>query len=921
MYLNIQSVRPKVDELLILLETYGYPSIVLLCEHWLKVDEPICVFEYSLINCYCRSVYRGGGTLILINNNFMKDNQFVKIDKFDELLEEKMFEFSLVYCSSLNIYILCLYRSPAGDVDIFLSRAEILLSQLPLMSSILLCGDVNLNFLDVSDNHVQMWGGLLRSFGLDMFVEDPTRITSHSATILDYLCCNLPRERVECQVISAGLSDHEAIYCSVKIEGRTCSKSKRKGRLFTKQNFQKFAQSSQAINWADIMLSVNPLYTFHKVLVNCFNTSFPIRTLKEKKRKPWITKGLRVSSGNMRCLHYLRKYYINDVLFVSYFNTYRSIYRQAIRLAKQTYYRDRLSGSDNGQRESWRIVNELRGKCKCNSNTSVSDLSSNELNDYYCSVASNIYEQLPSPLDFKEFLKDVHNPNTFFMAPTCTDEIWEVFSEIRKANASGWDDVSIKILRNLPDAALLTLSESINLSFERGEFPSFLKLAIVVPLYKGGDAEEPASYRPIALLPTLAKVIEKIVKRRISAFIENNKILNKVQFGFQAGLNTGDAIFSFLESLYLKLNNHDSAAAVFCDLSKAFDCVDHKILLQKLELYGFRGITNSWFGSYLAGRQQRVLFGDQLSGRLSVNSGVPQGSVLGPLLFLLYINDLSHLNISGEFTLFADDATILWHGKNGRELTDVINYDLIFIKQWCDSNNLSLNIKKTCIMSFKCNLHGISLNNSNLTALNENKFLGIYIDDRLNFESHVAALSGKLASGCYALRTISAQLDKSTARSAYFALIESHLRYGVCFWGVCSKRLFNSVFILQKRAVRYICQSSTRDSCRPLFLSEGIMTLPCIFILETACLVQKKYKQNIAAQPERHTRSSHLIALPIPSYTQTKKSLIYDGKRIFNHLPLSLRLINDERFFRRSLKALLVVRPFYEIEEFFRENF
>lgn len=201
-----------------------------------------------------------------------------------------------------------------------------------------------------------------------------------------------------------------------------------------------------------------------------------------------------------------------------------------------------------------------------------------------------------------------------------------------------------------------------------------------------------------------------------------------------------------------------------------------------------------------------------------------------------------------------------------------------------------------------------------------NKFLGLYIDSKLRFESHVSFLSKKLASNCYAIRVISNNLDVVAARTAYFSLIEAHLRYGICFWGNCPQYLFMALFILQKRAVRYMCKAKMRDSCRPLFLLHHILTLPCLFLLETSCLIFKKFgsKRNVTSL--HNTRQTYHINLPIPNSTKTKNSIIYNGKKIFNHLPLHIRTINSIGKFRKEVKHYLISKAYYSVDEFFGDD-
>ncbi|XP_074030330.1 uncharacterized protein [Leptinotarsa decemlineata] len=325
-----------------------------------------------------------------------------------------------------------------------------------------------------------------------------------------------------------------------------------------------------------------------------------------------------------------------------------------------------------------------------------------------------------------------------------------------------------------------------NFSFSKGMFPSCLKIATIIPLHKGGDLDNPANFRPIALLPVLSKIIEKLSSKgtqdAIFSLMENlytnlndressaamfcdltkafdcvdhMLLLRKLEvYGFRgsallwfetylshrrqnvlldvisseerfidSGVPQGSVLgpvffliyvnylvhVNISENVYTILNNQEATAAVFCDLSKAFDCVNHGILLQKLEYYGIRGISHKWMTSYLQDREQYVKVSGAVSEEKKLTSGVPQGSALRPILFLLYVNDLTNLNISGRFTLFADDATIEWHTKDKNILGQLISLDLTEIKRWCDANQMVFNSKKTKVLSFKWDIDKIQL--------------------------------------------------------------------------------------------------------------------------------------------------------------------------------------------------------------------
>lgn len=917
--LNIQSVRNKGNELHILLEHNNFPQYVLLTEHWLKPDEPFELHNYVIASKFCRTQSLHGGTMILVHDSIYKKSELKTLDKFNYLLVEKEFEFSIIFDSRNNIYFICIYRPPSCDIMNFLIRLEDLLSKFSVNSHVIIAGDFNINYEEKMAASTQALENLFVSYNLKMMVQNPTRISEHSSTTIDYVCTNLDERNLTCNVISAGISDHEAVI----FKFLACYSNKisfRFGRIYSKKNFEKFKQKCDLIPWEDVLFASDPMSAFHKLLTNVFEDCFPKRKIKRKNKKSWITKGIRISANNMRFLHTLRKYCSNP-FFITYFNNYRKIYRQTIKCAKEIYYKERIKKAKNEVKENWAIVNNLRGNA--NSIPEQYMLNPNNLNDFYCTIAEKLTSTIGTQDNPMNYLKGINIPNTFLIEEINLFELKEVVQDIKNKNSSGIDEISPKILCNLPDTALHVLVNIINGYFAMGEFPSCLKTALVIPLFKGGELDDPSNFRPISLLSTLSKIIEKLMKKRVLEFMTDNKILSYSQFGFQSSKSTNDAIFSFLENVYINLNNAESVAAVFCDFSKAFDCVNHLLLLEKLYHYGFKGISFKWFKSYISDRKQIVRSNGKLSQSKDILWGVPQGSVLGPILFLIYINDLASIQIQGKFTIFADDTTLAWHGKDTEELEGIIGRDLEKVKRWCDSNYLCLNLKKTNVLTFGFHCEVLSLNGYILENKGHSKFLGISIDNKLKFDHHVIALRKKISSGCYALRVASNELSFSTTKMVYHSLIESHLRYGIAFWGFCSQQLFLSVFVLQKRAVRYLCGARVRESCRPLFVGKRILTLISIFILESVCLIYKKYsttsQQHTAHYVTRQITDGKL-ALPIPKSALMKDSIIYESKKMFNHIPTAIRNAESYEKFRKKVSEALLLKAYYNLEEFYDDT-
>ena len=335
-----------------------------------------------------------------------------------------------------------------------------------------------------------------------------------------------------------------------------------------------------------------------------------------------------------------------------------------------------------------------------------------------------------------------------FQSETNVDEIITIVNKLTQKTSTDCNDMNMSFVKNIIHLVVQPFTYICNLSFATGIFPDAMKIAKVIPIYKTGAKDEFNNYRAISLLPQFYKILEKLFDDRLEQFICKNNILTDCQFGFRTGRSSSMAIVNLIEKITNSLDNMKAVISVFIDLKKAFDTIDHTILLQKLNHYGIRGIVNQWICSYLTYRKQYVQIKGTKSSLERILCGVPQGSILGPTLFNLYLNDICNVSSILEFTLFADDTNITYSHDSTTSLCNTLNTEQEKLNAWLNLNKLSLNLQKTNYITFSTNnldsTIQIAINGSNIEKVNSTKYLGVYIDHHLNWKDHIAYISSKL---------------------------------------------------------------------------------------------------------------------------------------------------------------------------------
>lgn len=461
----------------------------------------------------------------------------------------------------------------------------------------------------------------------------------------------------------------------------------------------------------------------------------------------------------------------------------------------------------------------------------------------------------------------------------------------------------------------------INLSIRHSFVPTNYKIARLIPLHKNGSRVEFNNYRPISLLSVYSKILEKTIYKQIYEFFEAH-FMTPNQFGFRKGHETQHCVMNFLRNIR---NNPSKKyhVGLFLDLRKAFDTVDHEILIDKLKYYGFSHRAIKWVKSYLGGRTQAVDVEGEVSSFLELILGVPQGSILGPLLFLIYINDMPGA-IKLLVSLFADDTTIQYSGNNIKELECTINFELNKASEWFIANRLSLHPKKTQFLVItsqytktpKLDLYimGTKIEQiGNDFKTKSVKFLGIMVDDKLTWSHHIDKVAAKLRSTLYHLNKIKNILPEKLKLMLYNGLFKPHLEYCLTIYGHCSKTKIKILETLQKRAIRTVYRKNKLAHAEPLFKQAGTLKLEDLYTLNVNTLLRKQIENNLPTNIQNSfsfhhslNRKKNVFKPDFPETTLVDSLPFYLFPRSWNRLEVGDNLQNSIKSFKTALKKFYI---------------
>ena len=814
---------------------------------------------------------------------------------------------------------------PLADLDIFTDNmVEIMEIINRCNKHAVIMGDMNIDIMKYgSHEKTNVYVDSLFSNGFVPTITKPTRIGNTSATLIDHIYSNNVAANMKSGIVITDVADHYGIYHMVLNKSSITAAEPIEIRKFNNRNTQKFLGLLSECDFSEAILldSVDASYdAFLCKYRSIFEESFPLTkayTSGKRLHEPWYTPELAISS-KQRITLFKRKQKNPTEDNIARYKAFNNDYNKQRRIAKSTYYNELINKYKSDAKKTWSLLNQALGKNRHRTSPSsifFNDILSsngksiaNNFNKEFANAGEFVAKNIPASRNTFEQYMPTPVSNSIFLDPVSVCDIKLIIDKMKPKVSTGFDDISCKLLKYSSPFILEPLTHIVNLSLYTGIVPSQMKLAKVVPIYKKGDQKSSNNYRPVSILPAFSKILEKAMYIKVMKYLDKHNVLYSHQYGFRPKHSTIHPIIHFMDHCAKARNKPISeiTLALFCDLSKAFDVINHDIMLHKLSVYGIRGAALNWFKSYLSERKQYVRYNGYDSDYSLISHGVPQGSILGPLLFLIYVNDIC-INRNLNILSFADDTTLYMSSNSVHTLYDEANFNINCLYEWFCCNKLYLNAAKTkyIIISppntkFVTSNYSIKISGKEIDRIGNNmleksfKFLGIFIDENLSWKHHIAHVNSKLSQSLFGLRQVKNILPRGCLVNLYHALIQPYLSYGLILWGSAKPQYLKKTIILQKRALRIVNKSSANSHTEPLFKKYSILKLTDLFEFQILLFMYDYINNNLPSSfcgmfrvnkdvnTTYRTRQSNLYSLPLCRSNFVSKMLFRKAPETWN---------------------------------------
>ena len=920
---NIRGLQGKFDEVSQILNNNKI-EIFFLSELFLNnINSKFIIPGYEFLR-KDRKTGSGGGVGIFIRTELnYKRRRDLEEDDIESIFIE------IFPKNSKSFVVGTIYRPPDSSKHLSKNFDTVLSNLLKDMDStrkeIIILGDINVDYLKTT--HQSIKDAFILN-GFSQLINAPTRVTETTATLIDVIQTNCKNNISYSTVIPAGLSDHDLIGCVRKMNNVKYQPITIHCRDY--KNYNVDAVNNELLNkdWNLLYQMTSPvgaLSYFTSILKETLDKHATFITKQIKgKPSPWMTKELtremNIRDQLLRKARKTNKTYDWDV-----YKRKRNFVKNQVQRLKRNHFKTQLEENATKPDRFWKIVNDIystKSKSETTSNRFTFEnetvTSKQEIANGFCKFFSTIANKLKSKaFPFKNLVwgnkkAEVYFEKHQFQFKEVTGcDILKRLKGLKRKCAVGLDEISASFLKDTAFVIAKPLAHVINLSLKHGIFPAHLSKAKVTPIFKSGNKESFDNYRPISVLSAISKIFEKCVHSQIMDHLENNKLLSTQQFGYRRRRSTDLASVCFLDQIRQAMDEGKLTGAVYVDLSKAFDTIGHNAIIQKLPKFGITGIPQKWFCSYLFGRYQHVSYQNTLSTAEPIYCGVPQGSILGPLLFLLHFNDAANVLTKCKIVKYADDTVLFYSHKDSKEIESVLNCDFNYLCHWLEENELIINCKKgkSEVMLFgtiqrlkKSPPLKIERNNCTINDTQQYKYLGLNVNPTLNMSKHVEFSLKKAVSRINLLKSMRALIDSDVARKIYGAMILPILtNYPFSTYGTISKTLRSKIKSTERRAQRIVGHSAKLPS------SESVQKI-CIAsfvhrcVQKDVCQTFEKYFKLRSTNSIKTRNSNIMVELPRVKLEVARKSFYFQGANLYNELPREIRLEKSFTKFKSLLK-------------------
>lgn len=877
---------------------------------------------------------RGGGIVIYIHDNVVYEEIIVpdSVKQLEVLC-------ILIRLKNTKPFLFVNWYRPPNKTHLLNCYEELLIYLGSFNTPIILMGDVNFNIAKHPfTGDTRKYSQLNDVYGMCQINRtECTRVTLDCSSLVDHILTTCPDKINSFGVIHNGLSDHSMSYLTWKahINNNHSSVNYITFRKSHQIDFNKLKADLSSQNWAEVEECIDLDHAVDKweeLFLVKIDKHMPLKKTRVRKtHSPWLNEnifGLMKDRDKMKSKAKNKKEEI-------YWKQYRHLRNKVtfeIRRAKKKYYMEKL-GSCQDRTKSWKILKTLiPNKKSITKFTCPNDECkklANDFNEHFVNVGKQIENNESSDEDINydetEFTENSENTDNTFYIPIITEsDVLKEIYRLKNKKSAGIDGIDAFMLKTCALEILKPITFLINRSLHEGTVPSRWKVAKVIPLHKKGDKNSANNYRPISLLPCMSKILEKIVQKHLINFLQINNILSKDQSGFRPKHSTCTALTKVTDEWLSSADKRSYTGALFIDLKKAFDMVDHKILLRKLSFIGINGILHKWFYDYLSNRKMFTSINNVISKELIVTHGVPQGSILGPILFLIYINDLSNVFNSCRLHLYADDTVIYFSNVNPTVVQYVLNDELLSLSHWMSQNKLYINCEKTVCMLMgtklmlnKHNTLNLKLGGNTINQVKNIKYLGMHIDSELKWDLHVSELVKKIGKMVSFLGRLKYLLSESYLNLIYQSVILPHFDYADIIWQSSPQTYLDQLQKLQNRAGRIILKINP-SSHTSIFKIHDLLKWETLKTRRNKHMYIMLYnifhnltpeymKNNLSKKETKYAlRNVDNLILPKPNSNYCKRTFFYRGSKMYNELPINLRRPNTVTLFRNGLNEWIV---------------